>query len=77
MDNTLSKYINRELVNSVESVKVISGTAKDSGNTYYAIEIKLCNGYSFRVYPREGDRFAWVNAFEYLETNSQLDKEAF
>ena len=74
MENQLSKYINKELYNVIESVKVIQGTAKDSGNVYYAIEIKLVNGYSFRVYPKEGDRFAWVNAFEYLDANTQIDK---
>lgn len=74
MENQLSKYQNKNLYNVIESVKVIQGTAKESGNIYYAIEIALVNGYSFRVYPKEGDRFAWVNAFEYLETNTQLDK---
>lgn len=74
MENQLSKYVNRELYNAIESVKVIQGTAKESGNVYYAIEIRLVNGYSFRLYPKEGDRFAWMNAFDYLETSTQVEK---
>ena len=73
MDNSLQKYLNQELKGIVQSIVVIQGTAKDSGNIYYAIEMTFINGYKKRIFLRNDEQFAWVNAFDQLVTQQQVN----
>lgn len=73
MDNTLSKYMGVELKAAIDSLSVVSGTARDSGNTYYAVEISFINGYKKRIFLKSDEAFAWTNAFELLKTQSIVD----
>ena len=45
MENILAKYYQREELASkvVKACRVVQGTARDSGNIYYAIEIEFVN----------------------------------
>lgn len=71
--NQLAKFIGKDLKGSIGKVEVVQGTAKDSGNIYYAIEISFINGYKKRLFLRSDEQFAWCNAFDMLETQSQID----
>lgn len=73
MDNTLSNYLNKDLKGVISNLQVVQGTAKDSGNIYYAIEISFINGYKKRLYLRSDEQFAWTNAFDQLLTEKQID----
>lgn len=73
MDNALVRYLGKELKGAISSLKVVQGTARDSGNTYYAIELAFINGYTKRIFLRSDEQFAWTNAFEQLETQKQVD----
>lgn len=74
MQNNLSKYLGRDdLKNVISSLTVFQGTAKESGNTYYALELKLINGFPTRMYLKPDALFAWLNALELLDTNNQMD----
>lgn len=75
MDNTLSKYINKDLKGVIADLQVVQGTAKDSGNIYYAIEISFINGYKKRLFLRSDEQFAWTNAFDQLLTQKQVEAE--
>lgn len=75
MDNPLQKYHNRDLRGAVQGLTVVQGTAKESGNIYYCIEITFINGFKKRIFLRSDEQFAWCNAFEMLETNNSLDSE--
>ena len=69
----LQKYLNRDLKAAIAKVEVIQGTAKDSGNVYYAVEITFINGYSQRIFLRGAEQFAWTSAFDLLQTQQQID----
>lgn len=71
----LSKYLDRELIGAIRSMRVQQGKAKDSGNTYYYIELFFNNGYNKRLFLTSDEIFAWCNAFEMLETNKVIDNE--
>lgn len=73
MDNTLSNYLNKDLKGVISNLQVVQGTAKDSGNIYYAIEISFINGYKKRLYLRSDEQFAWTNAFDQFLTEKQID----
>lgn len=75
MQNTLAQYLNTELKDIIASVEVFQGTAKETGSPYYAIDLKFINGYSKRLFLRQDEMFAWVNAIEQLQTSKQLDNE--
>ena len=70
MDNTLQKYLGRELKDSIGSLQVIQGISKQTNQPYHAIEITFINGYSNRLFLRNEEVFAWVNAFAMLDDNS-------
>lgn len=74
-DNLLSKYLGRNVKNIISNVEVVQGTAKETGNIYYAIEISFINGYKKRLYLRSDEQFAWVNAIEQLESQVQVNAE--
>lgn len=71
--NQLAKYIGKDLKGSVANIQVVQGTAKDSGNIYYCLEITLINGYKYRKFMRGGEDFAWLNAFEQLDAQVQVN----
>ena len=71
--NTLAKYMGQNLKGIISSINVVQGTAKDSGNTYYCIEMGFINGYKKRLYLRAEEQFAWVNAFETLNVSKQFN----
>lgn len=73
--DTLQKYMNKNLKDSIDNLQVVQGTAKETGNIYYAVEITFINGYSKRIFLSGAEQFAWVNAFEQLETQIQVNKE--
>lgn len=73
MENTLSKYIGKDLKASIANIEVVQGTAKDTGNLYYCLEITLINGHKYRKFMRGAEEFAWTNAFDQLETQKQVD----
>lgn len=72
-ENALARFHNRDLRKSLASLTVVQGTAKDSGNVYYAIELGFINGYKKRIFLRSDEQFAWVNAFEQAETEEQIE----
>lgn len=71
--NSLAKYINQNLKDIISGIQVVQGTAKDSGNIYYCIELNFINGYSKRLFLRNEEQFAWVNAIETLNVTKQFD----
>lgn len=75
MENALAKYYGREeyATKIVKACRVVQGTARDSGNTYYAIEIEFINGFKKRLFPNDAERFALVNAFDMVDTAKQVD----
>ena len=73
MDNGLAAYMGRNLKDSIANVEVCQGTAKDSGNIYYYVQITFINGYPKRLYLQSAEAFAFTNAFEMIQTNSELD----
>lgn len=74
MENTLAKYLNKDLRGIISGLSVVQGTAKDSGNIYYAIELSFINGFKKRLFLQQAEQFAWTNAFEQLETQQQIDR---
>lgn len=72
-NNPLAKYINHDITKVIGKVEVIQGTAKDSGNIYYALETTLINGFKFRTFLRGAEQFAWENALDQLATQSQVE----
>lgn len=70
----LQKYLNKDLKAAISKVEVIQGTAKDSGNVYYAVEITFINGYSQRIFLRGAEQFAWTSAFDLIQTQQQIDR---
>lgn len=68
MDNPLSKYINADLTESIQSFTVKSGTSKE-GQPYCYLELTLINGYKARIFANSDATFAYSNAFELLELN--------
>ena len=73
MENTLANHMGKNLKNIISEIKVVQGTAKDSGNIYYAIELNFINGYSKRLFLRSEEQFAWINAIEQLQTQQQVE----
>ena len=73
--NQLAKYLDKDIKNIISNVHVVQGTAKDSGNIYYAIEMNFINGYSSRIFLRGAEAFAWVNAIETLMTQKDIDNQ--
>lgn len=71
--NALAKYQGQNLKGIISSIDVVQGTAKDSGNIYYCIEMQFINGYKKRLYLRSEEQFAWVNAFETLNVSKQFN----
>lgn len=68
-----SRYMNRNLKDTIVKLEVIQGTAKDSGNVYYALEFTLINGYTKRLFLQNAEQFAFINAFQQLDTQKQID----
>lgn len=73
MENTLQKYLGKELKGAISSIQVAQGTAKETGNIYYAIDITFINGYKKRMFVSNAEQFAWVNAFDQLDTQVQVN----
>lgn len=65
----LEKYKDMEIKDIISSVAVREGKAKDSGNTYYYLEINLINGYQTRMFVNSDAMFAWLNALESLDND--------
>lgn len=75
MDSQLQNYLNRDLRGVIAGLTVVQGKAKETGNIYYAVEISFINGYKKRLFLRSDEEFAWINAFDQLQTQNTLDKE--
>lgn len=73
MENPLQKYLGRELKDIISGLHVIQATAKESGNTYYCLELTFINGFSKRLYLGQGEPFAFTNAVDMLSTQQQVD----
>ena len=73
MDNTMAKYLNQDLKGIIAKLEVIQGSAKDTGNPYYAMEITFINGYKQRIFLRGAEQFAWSSAIEQLQTTKQVE----
>lgn len=73
MASSLADYHNRDLRKVISNLTVASGTAKESGNIYYYIEMTLINGYKKRIFVNSDEAFAWINAFDQSETESQIE----
>lgn len=71
----LSNYMGKNYKSAIAELNVVSGTAKDSGNVYYCIEINFVNGYSKRIFLRSEEEFAWTNAFDVVDTQKVIDTE--
>lgn len=72
MENQLNKYIGQELKESIESLQVKTGVTKD-GSSYNYISLKLKNGYETRIFAKQGEQFAYSNAFELLTASRQIE----
>lgn len=72
--NPLASHIGKDLTKVIGKVEVIQGTAKDSGNIYYAIETTLVNGFKFRTFLRGAELFAWSNALDQMQTQQIVDQ---
>ena len=73
MDNGLAVYMGRNFKDSISNLEVCQGTAKDSGNIYYYVQITFINGYTKRLYLQSSEAFAFTNAFDMLQTNNDID----
>ena len=73
MENSLAKYLNKDLRSAISGLTVVQGTAKDSGNVYYCVELSFINGYVKRIFLRNDEAFAWANAFELVQAQQQVD----
>lgn len=73
MDNSLQKYIGRELKDAIQSMQVVQGQAKNSGYSYYAIDITFINGYKQRIFLRGAEAYAWTSAFDLITVNKQVE----
>lgn len=73
MENQLSKFMGRELKDAIASIQVVQGTAKDSGNLYYCIELHFINGFTKRIYLQSAEQFAWCNAFDLIKVNDLVN----
>lgn len=74
MENPLAHYINKNnLKGAIAELNVVQGTAKDSGNIYYCLEIKLINGFSHRLFLRDAQSFGWCNAFDMIDTDDMIN----
>lgn len=73
MENSLAKFMNQDLKGIISKISVVQGTAKDSGNIYFAIELEFINGYKKRLFLPDAEKFAWVNAIELLDTQKQIN----
>lgn len=71
----LANYMGKNYKSAIAEINVVSGTARDSGNPYYAVEIGFVNGYVKRIFLRSEEEFAWCNAFDMCDTQKQIDKE--
>lgn len=69
MDNSLAPYMGRNLKNSLTSLEVCQGTAKESGNIYYYVELTFLNGFKKRLYLQSAEAFAFTNAFDLIEAD--------
>lgn len=71
----LQQYLDQELKGAIRSVRVQQGKAKDSGNIYYYVQLIFINGYEKRIFLNNDESFAWINAFQQLESERQLTNE--
>lgn len=78
MDNELAKYLNQEdlFQKVVKACRVVQGTARDSGNVYYCLEIEFVNGFKKRLFPNDAEKFALASAYEYLQTSKQVSLDS-
>lgn len=75
MENQLAKYFGKSnLKDAIAEINVVQGVAKDSGNTYYCVELSFINGYRKRMFLKNEEIFCWVNAFEQAETQKQINQ---
>lgn len=72
MENQLNKYIGQELKESIESLQVKTGVSK-GGLSYEYIALKLKNGYETRIYAKQGEAYAFSNAFDLLTASRQIE----
>lgn len=68
----MDKYMNKNYKDVIDNIQVKQGTAKDSGNTYYFLELHFINGYSARIFCLGDKQFAIQNALDLYESQ-QLD----
>ena len=75
MESNLAKYLGQDLKGIISKIEVVQGTAKDSGNIYYAIELSFINGYKKRLFLKNEEQFCWANAIDILTTQKQIDSQ--
>lgn len=71
-NNPLSQYLGRNLIKALSSLEVTQGKTKD-GNIYYSLDFVFSNGYRYRVFLKDAERFAVINAIELSDTQNQID----
>lgn len=71
-DGTMSKYLNKDLTAAIAMLRVSQGTAKETGNLYYFVELEFINGFKKRIFLKSDEQFAWCNAFDVL-LNAEAD----
>lgn len=69
----LQDYQNQELKGVIRTIRVEQGKAKDSGNIYYYLHIVLVNGYEYRKYLSNEEKFAWINALDTFKAEKVMD----
>ena len=69
----MEEYLGKEYKGAVSSLQLKQGTAKDSGNPYFYLSIKLINGYETRVFLNDDKKFAIKDAFEQVSTHKAVE----
>lgn len=70
--NSLAPYVGRDLKKAVASLTVKSGKTKD-GNDYYSLDLGFINNYHYRIFLKEAERFAVIDAINQIDVEKQLN----
>ena len=72
MENSLAQYVGKDVKKIIKKMEIVQRTSKD-GNPYFAIEMTFNNGYTKLLFINAQEQFAWTNAFDLLDTESQIE----
>lgn len=70
--NSLAPYVGRDLKKSIASISVMKGKTKD-GNDYYSLDLGFINNYHHRIFLKDAERFAVIDAIQQIDAEKQLE----